>query len=245
MFKLFNWFGNKSTNVTKSTNKDAKTTEQKKYLKATPWLRLQIAHSIGLTGEYYVVQILNTALKNPHWEEFSPRFETENEAYYYIECTLMPHNDIGKRRIAFLESLQRNSRREHVESLYYYTSDMFHYFERCPVIDRENVEIQFVSQMDDMGDEYFNCIYEVKKELFKNKDIGDDFKMEYKPIYGGKEISWPLIGMVMAKYKDGRDYGNEHRHYTHIGSNHQNPLRVYLKLNLNNIEVDKVPVYDD
>jgi len=50
MFKLFSWFGNKSTNVTKSTNKDAKTTEQKRYLQATPWLRLQISHSVGLMG---------------------------------------------------------------------------------------------------------------------------------------------------------------------------------------------------
>lgn len=196
MFSILKWFKKRES---KPTAQNA--VEFPSVKNATKWLDLQIFHVCGYDGTFFCVKIKNKALSSPHWEMFSPRFENYGDALLYLTSFLMPHNNLGKRRIVFMESLMRNARKNHVESLYYYVRDTLKYFNDCLFASRENIVVQFFTQMTGMVDEYFNCIYNLRNEIFIN-DI--EFIMERN------------------------DYDD--------------PLKILLKFNLNNICINKIPL---
>lgn len=225
---------------TPETSKTPSGLYEDRIIKVSDRLSLMLSHVVGFDGEYYCVKIKNSAIgKCPHWDFFSPRFSEYDDALFYLKGFLMPHNDLGKRRITFLESLMRNARQNHVESLYYYVRDMMVYFDDCLVEKKWIVEVLFSSQMTDLGDEYFDCLYSVNREIFGKPcsidDVSDDFNFYFKIDSTGNRN--PEIGKVLSKLDDGSGIWI----FENIGSNHKTPLKIYIKLDLNGVVVDTPP----
>lgn len=128
-------------------------------------LRLRIVARGEQLDRRWVVQVCHKKRRNNRWRDFSAPFKSESEATGFINSILRHDEMLGKKVFVFLESLMHYAEDEGVESLFAYVRDMIAYFYRCFVENRCKVTIQFVSQMDDMGDEYFDCVHCVNKEL--------------------------------------------------------------------------------
>ena len=141
----------------------------------TNFLLLRLIEKGNTENRRWIVQVCNSR-RDTGWRDFSSPFKEQCLAEGFVRGFLNPYEEIGKETVVFLESLMHYAEDEGVQSLFTYVRDMMYYFYRCPVFDRNKVSVQFISQMDDMGDEYFNCVYGVKKELGLQDS---DFDMQY------------------------------------------------------------------
>ena len=166
----------------------------------------------------WVVQVYNSR-RNTGWRDFSSPFKEQCCAEGFVRGFLNPYAEFRKKTVVFLESLMHYAEDQGVQSLFTYVRDMMYYFYRCPVIDRSKVSVQFISQMDDMGDEYSDCVYGVKKELGLQDS---NFDMQYTKF-------------AATEGNSGKDVSVNS--YLSTGSNYNRPLRIFWEIDLAKIKV--------
>lgn len=226
MFSLFNIIFKNYSDSDRTTNNTPFAA-----VTATKYLSMRL---LFVTNDCYIVQVRNSnpSIDNPSWMNLSQQFHEQAMAEAFMNGFLNPSTDIGVRRLVFLESLLRHSMRNSTEHLFTYVRDLMFYSYTCHVKNKHIIDIQLISQLDDHGDEYFDCAYEVMKELFGNIQFSDRFKMSMVPFDvqnpGNSQTidtRWPGPGM----YDEGR------RGYINVGSNFLKPLALSWNIDLNEI----------
>ena len=206
-------------------------------LTVTPQVQLQIGTCRGITGVYTCVQMFNPNLPQWGWRDISPRYREftscescQSRARSFLNNVLLQNaEEIGAKRILFLECLQRHCAENHIDWFFFHVLSMMEYFSTCFVKDRSVVEICVCHQMADMGDEFFNMAYSVGKELGL-KPINDIFNMSI--------LAQPLTQEEYTErgYDQFSKGGLTHRRLLHVGSDVQGLMQVHWIVDLKDVK---------
>ena len=83
-----------------------------------------------------------------------------------------------KKQKIFLKALKKSSEEQHIEFLYYYAKNMLEYYNTAFVENENIVNIDIRIQMNDIGDELFDAVYDVEKTLYGTAEsINEHMKM--------------------------------------------------------------------
>lgn len=71
-----------------------------------------------------------------------------------------------KKQKIFLKALKKSAEEQNIEFLYYYAKNMLEYYNTTFVENENVININIRIQMDDIGDELFDAVYDVEKKLY-------------------------------------------------------------------------------
>lgn len=200
-----------------------------------PNMLVRVADTVGIYGKYSTVQlgVLDKREGNCGtyiYRDISKKFDASDDARNWSSNILKIDTELGNKTAKMLWTLKGEAEKNHVEWLYEYVRSMVDYYAICHVKDRSIFEVKIAIQIDDMGDEIFNCLYGTEMELF-GTDVSKGKYMELVDEDG-----------TMGKYDKQQGFeplviknAGAHRQFTHIGSNIKNLIAVHWKIDLNNI----------
>ena len=211
------------------------TTTSPEVISPIPNMLARVANTAGIYGKYSTVQlgILDKREGNCGtyiYRDISKKFDTLPAARNWSSNILKIDTELGNKTAKMLWVLKGEAEKNHVEWLYEYVRSMVDYYATCFVKDRSIFEVKIAVQIDDMGDEIFNCLYGTEEELFG------------AAVSKGKYMEWVDEDGTMGEYD--RQQGFEpliikhkptERQFSHIGSNVKNLLAVHWKVDLKKI----------
>lgn len=200
-----------------------------------PNMLARVANTAGIYGKYSTVQlgVLDKREGNCGiriFRDISKKFDTPSDARNWSSNILKIDTELGNKTAKMLWVLKGEAEKNHVEWLYEYARSMVDYYATCYVKDRSIFEVKIAVQIDDMGDEIFNCLYGTEEKLFG------------AAVSKGKYMEWVDEDGTMGKYDKQQGFeplviknAGAHRQFTHIGSNIKNLLAVHWKVDLKKI----------
>lgn len=204
-----------------------------------PKIMFRISNTCGVYGNYHTVQFgvldeksVNGCSGKYIYRDISRKFENRDYADHWMHSIIKAETELGQKTAKLLYVLKAEAERENVQWLYEYVLSMIDYYSSAYVKDRSVLEVKIAMQLDDMGDEIFNCLYSVEKSLF-GKYVSKESFMEWSDTddtflkYDKRQGFEPLF------IKDAQTQNQ--RQFSHIGSNVKNLLSVHWKVNLNDI----------
>lgn len=200
-----------------------------------PSMLFRISNTSGIYGKYSTVQvgILDKWEGNCGtyiYRDISRKFDTPYEARNWSSNILKINTELGQKMAKLLWVLKKEAARNNIEWLYEYVRSMVDYYATCHVKDRSIFEVKIAVQIDDMGDEISDCLYETERLLF-GADVSNGKYMEWVDEDG--------TGMLFEKRQGFEPLIVEHKptesQFSHIGSNVKNLLAVHWKVDLNKI----------
>ena len=109
-----------------------------------------------------------------NWLTISPKLKNKEAAEHWVKRFVNPDTLLGKKTAKFLHVLKDESIKNNIRWLYEYALAMFEYYSTCYVKDNSIFELKIAIQLDDMGDEICNCIFDTEKRLFNLNFSPDD-----------------------------------------------------------------------
>ena len=104
-----------------------------------------------------------------------------------------------KKQKIFLKALKKSSEEQNIEFLYYYAKNMLEYYNTAFVENENVVNIDIRIQMNDIGDELFDAVYDVEKTLYgTTESINQHMKMSTTEPHDMKDDN----GMTFDKKKN-------------------------------------------
>lgn len=211
------------------------TTTSSEVILPMPNMVARISNNIGIYGKYSTVQfgvldkregICGTYI----YRDISKKFKNPYYARNWARIILKINTELGKKMAKLLWVLKKEAARNNIEWLYEYVRSMVDYYANCYVKDRSIFEVKIAVQIDDMGDEIFNCLYGTEMELFGTN------------VSNGKYMEWVDEDGTMGNYDKQQGFeplvvknAGVQRQFSHIGSNIKNLLAVHWKVDLNKI----------
>lgn len=206
---------------------------------AIPKIMFRISNTCGVYGNYSTVQfgILDESTVDGCsgtyiYRDISRKFENRDYADNWMRNVIKPETELGQKTAKLLYVLKAEAEQENVQWLYEYVLSMIDYYSSAYVKDRSILEVKIAVQIDDMGDEIFNCLYSTEKELFGKKVQQEPF------------MDWAEKDETFGKYDSQQGFEplfieeaqtQHQRQFSHIGSNIKNLLAVHWKVNINDI----------
>lgn len=204
-----------------------------------PKIIFRISNTIGTCGSYSTVQLglldentINGCSGNYAYRDISRKFDNKEQAERWMLGILKSETELGQKTAKMLYVLKGESERERIPWLYEYVLSMIDYYSSAYVKDRSILEVKIAVQIDDMGDEIFDCIYSTEKKLF-GKYVYREPLMEWvekDDTFGRFDKQQGFEPLDTEKVKS-------QRQFSHIGSNVKNLLSIHWKMNLNNITI--------
>lgn len=234
-------FSNKTNNVkiVEKSVTNCETSSENQETVTLPKMLFRISNTVGMCGNYSTVQLgvldentVNGCSGKYLYRDISRKFGKQEYAENWMNDVLNANTELGQKTAKFLYVLKMESEREHIPWLYEYVLSMIDYYSSAYVKDRSIIEVKIAIQIDDMGDEIFNCLYSTEKKLF-GKNVQQEPYME-----------WVEKDETFGKYEKQQGFEplfiedaqtQNQRQFSHIGSNTKNLLSVHWKVNLNNI----------
>lgn len=179
---------------------------------------------------YHCAEVRNYSFPELGWRPVSPRFRDskcgtfvgKDEANRHLFFNILKGTDErAAKRVALLESLQRNCEEQGIDWFFWYVAHVLTEFASFSVADESKVEISCVTQVDDMGDEYFDAVYSTKKEL--GLDTSTGYIQKYQHVDNMPELRNQIFN-TEGKYK-------------HIGSSARNMLEIHWTFNIDDIKL--------
>ena len=206
---------------------------------ALPKIMFCIANTCGIYGNYYTVQFgvldeksVNGLSEKYIYRDISRKFGNRDYADHWMRNIIKAETELGQKTAKLLYVLKGEAEREHIQWLYEYVLSMIDYYSSAYVKDRSILEVKIAVQVDDMGDEIFNCLYSLEKILFGKK-------VQQEPY-----MEWVEKDESFGKYEKQQGFEplfiedaqtQNQRQFSYIGSNTKNLLAVHWKVNLNDI----------
>lgn len=223
----------------KKSQNDSLDTKNSKNFAPLPKIQFRISNTCGIYGNYYTVQfgILDESTVDGCngkyiYRDISKKFENREYADHWMRGVIKAETELGQKTAKLLYVLKEESEREHIQWLYEYVLSMIDYYSTAYVKDRSIFELKIAVQLDDMGDEIFNCLYCTENALF-GKLVHQEPYMEWveKDDTFGKYEKQQGFEPLFIEYSQTQ----HQRQFSHIGSNIKNLLTVHWKVNLNDI----------
>lgn len=199
-----------------------------------PNMLARVANTVGIYS-YSTVQLGVISKREGNggtyiYRDISKKFDTQDDARNWASNILKINTELGNKTAKMLWALKGETEKNHVEWLYEYVRSMVDYYATCYVKDRSIFEVKIAVQIDDMGNEIFNCLYGTEKVLFGAGVSNSDY------------MEWVDEDGTMGKYDKQQgfeplvvEHSGAQRQFTHVGSNVKNLLAVHWKIDLNNI----------
>ena len=233
MNKIASFF--KTLFSSKSPNKSfEKHPQRNQHFEVGNWVYLRRSHNVGCAAGrgYWAIEVYNKNYPNWGWRIISPKFFTSDtdsvdyQSAFYVDRILFSDEDENRsrKRILLLESLQRNCAANNVDWFFWYVEHVLREFAAMKVKDENKVEISCVTQVTDMGDEFFDAIYATKKEL--GLDTSSGYMQKFQHSGAGADV------MKEVYVIDGTS------RFKHIGSSAKNMLEIHWTFNLDDIRLE-------
>lgn len=222
-------FGKNKNKNKKEKNESAETPK----LGNSEHVLCRISNTYGICGNYSTVQagLYDRKSGNLTFRDISRKFDGEEYARKWKDCVLKSETSLGKRIAKLLYVLGEQTEKYKIRWLYEYVLSMVEYYSSALVKDRSIFEVMIAVQIDDMGDEIFDCLYSTEVALF-GKSSGQRY-MSYVETDGTLGDFEKQQGFESATNNN----GNADRQFSHIGSNVKNLLGIHWKVNLTDIQV--------
>lgn len=233
MQKIVSFF--KNLFAFKTSNKpSAKHPRFKRHFDVANGVLLRRSHNVGCVAGsgFWTIDVYNIHHPKLGWRTISPKFFTsdtdsgEYQSAFFLDRILFSDEDENRsrKRILLLESLQRNCADNHVDWVFWYVLHVLSEFAGMKVKDENKVEISCVTQVTDMGDEFFDAIYATKKEL--GLDTSSGYMQKFQHSGAGADV------MKEVYVIDGTS------RFKHIGSSAKNMLEIHWTFNLDDIRLE-------